>query len=421
MKPQRLFVILICLALGLMTAIAYVHRPNPIPKPAPTGVDTASPGGVSQAAPETTPAETAVEPPFSWRQIESEDYRQYMANLRSMGCPEQTIRDIVVADVNKLYAARESPLKTAPKPAPDQPAGETPEQKLDRLRQLRAIQLEKRGVIKELLGISIPLDLLPSSGSRDYHAFEVAFQYLPEDKRDTIQSLQEGYWQQSDALKAKYGNTRTPEFVAEYRQLSSALRQELAKTLTPRELEDYDLRTSSTAKELSTGLATYFHPTEEEFRQLFRAKRAYEEALQQLPLPSAPVNPAESLVDKKAIAQQRAAERQALEQTRSSALQAMNDQIKTALGENRYADYQRSQDRNYDLLARLGERYSLPQDTILQAYELQKSYKTRLGQGGSPADRSELQRQLNDQLTSLLGEQAARGYRRVHGGTVPIN
>src|SRR5437899_3128213 len=33
-------------------------------------------------------------PPFDWRQVESEDYRQYVANLRALGCPEQTVRDI---------------------------------------------------------------------------------------------------------------------------------------------------------------------------------------------------------------------------------------------------------------------------------------------------------------------------------------
>src|ERR1051325_7868593 len=39
---------------------------------------------------------------FRWTQLESEDYRAYIARLRSIGCPEQTIRDIVIADVDKL-------------------------------------------------------------------------------------------------------------------------------------------------------------------------------------------------------------------------------------------------------------------------------------------------------------------------------
>jgi hypothetical protein len=55
-----------------------------------------------------------MEPPppgFSWRSIESADYKEYIANLRAIECPEQTIRDIIIADVNKLYGPREAPFK----------------------------------------------------------------------------------------------------------------------------------------------------------------------------------------------------------------------------------------------------------------------------------------------------------------------
>ena len=44
--------------------------------------------------------------PFHWSQIESADYRTYIANLRAIGCPEQTIHDLVKADVDSLYASR---------------------------------------------------------------------------------------------------------------------------------------------------------------------------------------------------------------------------------------------------------------------------------------------------------------------------
>src|SRR5690348_2993412 len=43
---------------------------------------------------------------FSWQEVESPDYPTYIANLRNIGCPEQTIRDIIIADVNALYARR---------------------------------------------------------------------------------------------------------------------------------------------------------------------------------------------------------------------------------------------------------------------------------------------------------------------------
>src|SRR6266850_6149243 len=48
---------------------------------------------------------------FNWREVESPDYRTYIANLRAIGCPEETIRDIVIADVNKLFAVRKDTLR----------------------------------------------------------------------------------------------------------------------------------------------------------------------------------------------------------------------------------------------------------------------------------------------------------------------
>jgi hypothetical protein len=43
---------------------------------------------------------------FRWSQLESTDYRQYIANLRAVGCPEVTLRDIIMTDVMRLYAQR---------------------------------------------------------------------------------------------------------------------------------------------------------------------------------------------------------------------------------------------------------------------------------------------------------------------------
>src|SRR5882672_1035638 len=43
---------------------------------------------------------------FNWRMIESSNYEEYVANLRAIGCPERTVRDIIVAEVQKTYAAK---------------------------------------------------------------------------------------------------------------------------------------------------------------------------------------------------------------------------------------------------------------------------------------------------------------------------
>src|SRR5690348_9198011 len=144
MKSKHLLAVLLCSALGLVLASAFVQRLQRTAK-SPNTVAHPTVASESRAlAPSPSPVSATKGKSFSWREIESEDYHQYIANLRSIGCPEQTIRDIILADINKLYAARETPLKTAPKRTPESPAGESEEQKLKRLQALRAVQQEKR-------------------------------------------------------------------------------------------------------------------------------------------------------------------------------------------------------------------------------------------------------------------------------------
>src|SRR2546425_92549 len=59
------------------------------------------------------PSSASTRPVFDWRQVESEDYRTYLANLRAIGCPEQTIRDIVGADVLQAFAGKRAEAMAA--------------------------------------------------------------------------------------------------------------------------------------------------------------------------------------------------------------------------------------------------------------------------------------------------------------------
>ncbi len=43
---------------------------------------------------------------FTWDQISSTNYVEFIKNLRAIGCPEQSIRDLVCSEINRLYARR---------------------------------------------------------------------------------------------------------------------------------------------------------------------------------------------------------------------------------------------------------------------------------------------------------------------------
>jgi hypothetical protein len=90
--------------------------------------------------------------PSPWSRIESTDYPAFIANLRATGCPERTIRDIVVPEVDALYLRMDS----EPVPGPDDLW--LPQD--DRAKQARAQQMaesdraaERRDLLRTLLGV----------------------------------------------------------------------------------------------------------------------------------------------------------------------------------------------------------------------------------------------------------------------------
>ena len=112
---KKLILISILLNVGLVGAIAYFAaqrktQPSEISaeNPTPTGMPEAK--GKRSAKKEIVTINAKGEK-FSWRDVESEDYKNYIANLRVIQCPEETIRDIIIADVNKFYANKLKPLR----------------------------------------------------------------------------------------------------------------------------------------------------------------------------------------------------------------------------------------------------------------------------------------------------------------------
>src|SRR6266542_1494065 len=115
MKINRALAISIPLNLALAGWILLMHvrRQRELSSSANAGTETRATGEPSKDARPVQPqfiVATNRVTPFDWRQVESTDYRQYIANLRAIGCPELTIREIVTADVNDLFFARRAAL-----------------------------------------------------------------------------------------------------------------------------------------------------------------------------------------------------------------------------------------------------------------------------------------------------------------------
>jgi HAMP domain-containing protein len=88
---------------------------------------------------------------FDWSQLESGDYPRYIANLRAVGCPEQTIREIIIADVTRQFALQRASLRPN---VPFWASGKTRRDALTVHRQeVGHLATQERALIQQLLQI----------------------------------------------------------------------------------------------------------------------------------------------------------------------------------------------------------------------------------------------------------------------------
>jgi len=266
---------------------------------------------------------------FSWREVESADYPTYIANLRDIGCPEQTIRDIIIADVNGLYARKLATEVTTPE---QQWWRSKPDPAIVRVaaEKVRSLNEERRALLTRLLGPnweSGDLANLPRPSRPGVVLDGPVLGMLPAEAKQAVQDINtRAQSRLEDYLEAQrlQGKPADPVELARLRQQT---RDDLARALTPPQVEEYLLRYSQNANNLRADLGRlkYFEATPDEFRNLFRATDPIDQQLELL----AGNN------DPNAVAQ-----RNALLQQRDSAM-------KLALGADRYQQFQQLQDPLY--------------------------------------------------------------------------
>ena len=225
---------------------------------------------------------------FAWSQIESDDYPTYITNLREIGCPEQTIRDIIIADVNGLYARRLATDSDVTAPGQQWWRAE-PDTNLVRVanEKIRAINDERRGMLARLLGPNWEGGDLANLPRPSRPGIVLDGPLLGMLSMETKQAVEEISLRAEDRLQAYLDAQRQlgrPPDPVELAKLRQQTRTDLAGVLTPSQLEEYLLRYSQNAINLRTevGQLKYFNATPEEFRTLFRATDAIDQQLELL-------------------------------------------------------------------------------------------------------------------------------------------
>lgn len=405
MNSRNLLLASILLNVGLLAGFAWHISRAPAPtdaKSAPAAAPATAPAGPakrgSATAPEPAPMPASARAEaFNWRNVESEDYKKYIANLRAIGCPEETIKDIIIADVNKLYTPKIEALK---RPAteykywePQQNFGSVTDR--DKQRQMREIAKEKKALLQELLGIDVDEEARKLSAYADYYERTIGF--LPKEKREALRELTQKFSDLEQDVYRKSGGRMDPEDSKELLKIRNDRRAELAKVLTPQELLEYEVRNSQTASQMRYDL-TAFEPNESEFRRIFKARAEFDNEF------------GPNYGGTQDAEQQK---------QRAEAQRKLDAALKLELGDERYAEYKQASDYAYRELARVAARYELPKETAKKVWAVktaaeEQAGKLRQDQSLSTEQRlaasKAIQAETEKAVTEMLGERGYKSY-----------
>ncbi len=409
MKLKLLF--LVSLGVNLLLVAGMVQHTlkgkPPVTETATAATTISKPVKVSLSA-EATPVTNVVEvsdAAFHWRQLESEDYHRYAANLRAVGCPETTVQDILYHDVNKAYAAKIRELHKTYRIARQgksmdfwKPVGANHAALTARTREVMRLNLEKHRLLYALLGVDMESTRRERHGQPDTEAARLAFM-SPHQVRQA-QEVWERFVELNKAIGYKYAGYDGEEWVSEQQALDREWESEMLKVMTSGQLQEYKLRQLPLASGLRDNLEV-FEPTETEFRALFQVEEKHDH-------PYEVPDQSEPLARKKieaAIARWRADQRQ-------------------ALGETRFKEYLRSLQSEYRELLQLAQQNNLTKQTVAKAYEMQMEAETQIqrirdNQELSAEQRQQATAQLKQlamkSVQSTLGEKVYQGYQKVGG------
>lgn len=409
-KSPKAIVLLLLLNLGVFAGLLY-HLRQAQRDASLQGIDSsaaASPVEAEAASPQIQLIERVVTNQLHWAQLESEDYKTYVARLRSIGCPEQTIRDIIIADLDKLLAPE---MQAASGRRRDVKYWHSVEEELandvdpsDVAKKQREIDKRKREIVRELVNIDLNRERMRLQGQEDYYERRLSF--LPEERRSHVRDLLEKYDEAEKAIREKEledGEALSVADRAQLRAIEKQREEEMAKFLSPTEKAQYELWASPTAN--AVRYAFYgMNATEEEFSSVYQARRAFDDKWSG--------RDAELLDD---------ASRAQLEQDRAQ----VAGQIRQTLGDQRYAEYQRGEDEDYHLLSAVATRSKLPKEKAAEVYGyklLAQSYRDQVRNDANlPAEQkqeamNEIATESDKAVRASLGDKAYHRYLATGGG-----
>jgi hypothetical protein len=339
-RPGFLAISLMC---NLVLVAAFlVLRHGSTPGPA-ASAPAMSPAAIPATAPALSITKGTPVSVLPWRLIASTDYRQYVANLRAVGCPEWLVRDIIVAAIDDLYEqkSRTDPVYFAPW------QGENQRRKAVRSRsaKLYALRQEKRELVKSVLGYEWE-NYGEEVWNQDLQT-SLTLGFLPDDKATQMLSLKDKYAETAQKIREDANFILIDDDRAHLQSIYDAYESDLSQLLDSSEFDELQLRAQQsflTANDIHFDGVTI---SDGELRELVRASKAFKDIAQSEFVPGHPLSDAEQ-ADK---------------------MTAFETQVKNLLGSQRFADYLRAQDSSFREIFAFSRQNNLPQSAAVQVYE----------------------------------------------------
>jgi hypothetical protein len=257
MKKWFLFLLAAAVVLGVLRGHNRTHHLAATMNP--RIVRTNTPVAAQSRSPDaTTP----------WQALDLEDYTRLIAELRLSGCPEETIRDLVMMRITRNYYAQLTALEEQRHLKMDwwRSDGEDAErlQSLQNLQSLRHLRRAMKNKVFETLGISY-------TEMDKFLGFQRPIDsWLTPERQIAFETMQDRF---SDEKENTLGSrvvsmTLNDDQKARLAEMEKQQRDELTAFLTPAELEAYDLRNSKAAQYVREQLTPA--QNEKEFRAMVK-------------------------------------------------------------------------------------------------------------------------------------------------------
>ncbi|HZO85832.1 MAG TPA: hypothetical protein VFC26_11495 [Verrucomicrobiae bacterium] len=335
--------------------IARAVQPVPIAKTNSIAVST-NRAPVVTATDSNVVASSAVPKPtftskkFSWQDVETDAYRTYIESLRAVGCPDDKIRTIVVADVNELFDKRR--LQEAVRHDIQWWRPEAQSLAIVNVLQERgrALEEQRAALIAKLLGEEAATQ--EKSDTLLWSSVQLTgpvLGALAPDVHNEVQDICARSMERHQNYFWTRVNEGQPMNQVEMAKLREQTRSDLRKILNDDQVEEFVLRYSHNASRLREELRG-FEPTPDEFRKIFRAIDPLEHQMQ------LEYGGPEAMSEK---------QRERFDGQR-------NEAIREALSPERYQAFLLTKDPLYRQAQMVALQYGAPPKAVLPLYKMTK-------------------------------------------------